>query len=167
MTNTDSTSATEAVQPDTFHRNVALTLTILFGWTCVMAVGCGDGRPERVAVSGQVLIDGKPLEGGSIKFVPQGARPSMGTIDDEGRFALTCFDGGDGAIPGKHRIEIFSNEILSQTAVRWYAPKKYSSFLTSGLEVEVTEPTDSLEIHLTWDGGKPFLEKVSLGSEQM
>jgi len=26
-----------------------------------MTAGCGEGRPRRVAVSGQVLIDGKPF----------------------------------------------------------------------------------------------------------
>ncbi|TWU20788.1 hypothetical protein [Bythopirellula polymerisocia] len=147
-----------------FHHKLSLALALLLGWT---VVGCSDGRPQRVVVSGQVLIDDKPLAGGNIKFVPDGARPSMGTIDEEGHYKLTCFEVGDGAIPGKHRVEIVSNEILSQTAVRWCAPKKYASFLTSGLEVEISEPTDSLEIHLTWDGGKPFMEMVNMGSGKL
>lgn len=158
---------TAAVYQGTLHRNVVLSLAVLLGSFGGMVSGCGDGRPRRVAVSGQVLIDGKPLPGGNIKFVPQGARPSLGTIDEEGHFTLTCFDGEDGAIPGKHRIEVVSNEVLGQTAVRWYAPKKYASFLTSGLEVDITEPTDSLKVDLTWNGGKPFVEKVNLGSEKM
>lgn len=153
------------VQHGTLGRGLALCLAVLLGWLGAMVVGCGDGRPKRVAVSGQVLIDGKPLPGGNIKFVPYGARPSMGTIGEQGHFTLTCFDGEDGAIPGKHRIEIVSNEVLSQTAIRWYSPKKYADFLTSGLEVDVTVPTDTLKIHLTWNGGKPFVEKVDMGSE--
>ena len=38
---------------------------------CSMA-GCGDGRPTRVPVSGQVLIDGAPLTHGYVRFTPAG-----------------------------------------------------------------------------------------------
>jgi hypothetical protein len=38
-------------------------------------------------------------------------------------------------------------------------PKKYGDSTTAGLEIEVNEPTDSLEINLTWDGGQPFVER--------
>ena len=41
----------------------------------VMLVGCDDGRPQRLKVSGQVLIDGKPLTHGYVRFVPQRRPP--------------------------------------------------------------------------------------------
>jgi len=144
-------------------RILVLAVAIFLGWFSLSLSGCGDGRPKRVTVSGQVLIDGEPLPGGSIKLVPQGARPSMGEIDAEGRFTLTCFDGQDGAVPGKHRVEVVANEALSFTEIRWFAPKKYANFAESGLEIEIHEPTDSLVINLTWDGGKPFVERVAAG----
>src|SRR4051794_33179196 len=72
-------------------------------------IGCGDGRPTRVAVSGRVTIDGAPLGRGSIKFVPEHGRPSAGTIEPDGRFTLTCYDGKDGALPGTHRVQIDAN----------------------------------------------------------
>lgn len=121
--------------------------------------GCGEGRPQRVPVSGQVLIDGKPLTVGYIRFVPEGARPSGGQLDSQGRFTLTCYDGQDGAVPGKHRVEVAATEQVDETAVRWHAPKRYANFAESGLEVTITEPTDSLTIELTWDGGQPFVER--------
>ena len=31
-----------------------------------LTFGCDDGRPKRVPVSGQVLIDGEPLRGGIV-----------------------------------------------------------------------------------------------------
>lgn len=125
---------------------------------CAIAVGCGDGRPARVPVSGKVLIDGRPLSGGFIRFVPSDARPSGGKIDKNGRFTLTCYDGGDGAVPGTHRIEVSANQPLSDTKIRWLAPKKYASFKTSELVEKITDATDSLVIELTWDGGKPYVE---------
>jgi len=122
------------------------------------SAGCGDGRPERVKVSGQVLIDGKPLTTGNIKFVPEGARPSAGTLDENGQFTLTCFDGNDGVIPGTHRVQISASKILSGSKMKWFAPRKYADFRKSGLQFEILESTDDLKIELTWDGGKPFVQ---------
>lgn len=119
------------------------------------APGCSDGRPERVAVSGKVLIDGKPLTLGNIKFVPEGARPSAGNIDANGNFTLTCYDGNDGVVPGEHKVQVAASEVLSDTLIHWYVPKRYASFRTSGLKQQVTEPTDSIVIELTWGDEKP------------
>lgn len=121
----------------------------------VAVVGCGDGRPDRVPVSGTVLIDGKPLTTGSIRFVPEGARPSAADIDESGRFTLSCYDGDDGAVLGTHRVQVAARQITGDETVRWLAPNRYADFRTSGLVVEVTEPTDSLVIDLTWNNEKP------------
>jgi hypothetical protein len=114
--------------------------------------GCNDGRPARVPVSGFVLIDGKPLTVGDVKFVPEGARPSSGKLDESGRFVLTCYDGNDGAVPGPHRVQVSASEVINQNQVRWHAPIKYANFRTSGITVEVDESTDGLVIELTSDG---------------
>ncbi|QDT00957.1 hypothetical protein HG15A2_42990 [Adhaeretor mobilis] len=56
------------------REGVALAVVLTLG----LLSGCGDGRPERVAVSGVVLIDGKPLTHGSVLFVPGQGRPGGG-----------------------------------------------------------------------------------------
>lgn len=124
----------------------------------VFLVGCGDGRPTRVPISGQVLIDGEPLARGTVKLVPTGARPSSGKIGPDGRFVLSCYEGEDGAIPGTHRVAVAANEALGDTAMKWYAPKKYADFRNSGLTVTIDEENPDLKIELTWDGGKPYIE---------
>jgi hypothetical protein len=124
----------------------------------ILASGCGDRRPARVPVSGRVLIDGKPLTVGNVKFVPDGSRPSSAKVDAQGRFTLTCYDGEDGVVLGRHRAQISAMEVISGSKVRWLAPPKYADFRTSELEFEITEPTDDLKIELTWDGGKPFVQ---------
>lgn len=131
-------------------------------WLFVLLVmiGCGDGRPARMNVSGQVLIDGEPLTYGYIRFVPKDARPSGGELDEQGRFTLSCYSENDGIIPGVHRVEVDAAESLSAHKKKWHAPKKYFRYKTSGLEQEITESTDSLVIKLTWDGGKPFVERA-------
>lgn len=138
-------------------RRTEIRLAMLTIGLCGL-IGCGESKPDRVAVSGQVLIDGKPLTQGLIQFVPEGARPSGGKLDSSGRFSATCYDGGDGVVPGTHRVMVSAKEILSESKVRWHAPPKYADFRTSGLEFEINEPTDDLKIELTWDGGKPFVQ---------
>lgn len=139
--------------------NTRLPLALMLSMLLCLATGCGDGRPTRVTVTGRVLIDGKPLERGYVRFVPQGARPSGGQIGLDGRFVLTCYDGQDGAVLGQHAIEVSSNEPMPGNAMRWFAPKKYASYTTSGLTQEITGPTDNITIELTWSGGKPFVEQ--------
>lgn len=124
-------------------------------------LGCGDGRPQRVPVSGQVLIDGQPLKFGYVRFVPTGSRPSTAKLDDSGRFVLACFEEADGAVVGRHRVEVDARESLNAVKTKWHAPKKYASYQSSGLEQEVSEPIESLTIQLSWEGGKPFVETDS------
>ena len=130
------------------------------------ALGCGDGRPARVAVSGTVLIDGAPVTRGNIKFVPEQGRPSFGTIGPDGRFTLTCYDGTDGALPGKHRVQVDANRPISDKKMEIFTPKQYADFRTSGLEVEISEPVDDLKIELTWGNEKkgPYIETLYSGS---
>lgn len=141
-------------------RPVAMLLLLLVSLPVVGAVvGCSDGRPERLTVSGQVLIDSQPLTYGYVRFVPKGARPSTSMLDENGRFTLTCYGNEDGVVPGVHQVEVNAGEPLSSTKTYWHAPKKYARFRTSPLKQEITESTDSLVIDLTWDGGKPFTER--------
>jgi hypothetical protein len=128
----------------------------------VVAGGCGDGRPARVPVSGTVLIDGLPLTTGSIMFVHPDSRPSSGMIDSNGHFQLSCFEIGDGAVPGKHRVQVTASQAIDERSNRWFAPKKYADTNTSALEVEITEPRDDLKIELTWAGSGqkgPFVDR--------
>ena len=120
------------------------TLSIL-----ATAIGCGDGRPGRVPVSGTVLIDGEPLTAGYIRFVPPNDRPSAGTIASDGRFTLGCFEDADGAVLGKHRVAVIANEVKDEVSMTWHAPQHYADYTTSGLEIEITGPTDDLRIELS------------------
>jgi hypothetical protein len=141
----------------------ACSLTSVFVLGLLMlplALGCGDGKPTRVPVAGKVLIDGQPLKYGYVKFIPQGARASGGGLDESGRFVLGCFSTDDGAVLGKHRVEVMSQKHLSETTIQWSAPKKYASQSTSGLSYEVTAATENATFNLTWDGGKPYVEVI-------
>ena len=133
----------------------------------IFLVGCGDGRPKRVPVSGRVTIDGQPLKFGSIRVLPANDRAAAAAIGPDGRFQLTTFDKDDGCVLGKHPVTVTGNEDKGPTAILWHAPKKYADPQNSGLMLDVTGPTDNVEIKLTWDGGKPFLERSAEGEEGM
>ncbi len=58
--------------------NLSSWLIVLVAVTILS--GC-DRKPSRVPVSGQALLDGKPLGYGQIVFIPVGGRQSTGEID--------------------------------------------------------------------------------------
>ncbi len=143
------------------HKTITRILTLLC-LTAIVAtfVGCSDGRPGRVPMSGQVLIDGQPLTHGYVRFVPKDARPSGAQLDEQGRFTLSCYGEKDGIIPGMHQLEVDASEWISNKQRKWHAPPKYFRYKTSGLTQEITESTESIVVNLTWDGGKPFVERT-------
>jgi hypothetical protein len=135
--------------------------------TAVALLGCGDGRPTRAPVSGQVLIDGRPLEFGYVNFIPNEGRSSGAKLGPEGRFSLTCFEQNDGAIVGSHRVAVNAGEPVGADRIRWHAPKKYVDPASSGLIQEVPGPIEGLVIRLSWDGGKPFVEQSEADTEPL
>ncbi len=110
--------------------------------------GCGE--TQRVPVSGRVLIDGKPLRSGTVRFLPDAGPASAAMLDEQGRFTLLCYAGGEGAVVGSHRIEVAAGEVVGESDAKWHAPPKYADFRTSGLAVDITGPTDDLVLELTW-----------------
>ena len=135
-------------------RYAALGLTFVTTFVC----GCGDGRPLRVPVSGQVRIDGRPLQHGYVRFVPSGARASKSKLSSDGRFSLHCFEPGDGAVLATHQIEVCGMERIHDWEFRLHAPKKYADLRTSGLTKEIKGPENAMLLELSWEGEKPFTE---------
>jgi hypothetical protein len=139
------------------------------GWLAMLglaaACGCGDSRPERVQVSGRVLIDGRPLEVGTVRFISPKHRPAGAKLEKDGRFTLSTYELGDGVVMGQHAVTVMGMEQVDKRTRRWHAPKKYCAPATSELTANITEATDSLEFNLTWDGKKPFDERIGGGGD--
>lgn len=113
-------------------------------------VGC-DGRPKVVPVSGQVVINGEPLKvKGFVRVEPADGRAAIGAIDpSDGTFTLTTFEKDDGCITGTHPVAVIANVMVGGTELVSLIPEEYSDTSTSGLEVTIDEPTDSLKIELS------------------
>ncbi|MCA9026171.1 MAG: hypothetical protein KDA86_13265 [Planctomycetaceae bacterium] len=81
--------------------------------TCSLSLsGCGgsnDHSIPRAAVSGSIVLDGKPLEAGIVRFVP--TRPTSGPKTSvpvmSGHFEIPA---DFGPVVGSHRVEIQSTD---------------------------------------------------------
>ena len=91
------------------RRNRFLMLALLL---LPVLSGCGgtDG-PERVPVSGEVTLDGRPLAAGLIRFIPSGDNqgPAAVAIVKDGAYELPK---SDGPVLGLQRVEIEATDYL-------------------------------------------------------
>ena len=135
---------------------------LLLALSFITLIGCGPAGPKPVRVSGTVLLDGQPLKEGSIRFVPKTGRPASGSINQEGRFILSSPTVGNetssGVLPGKYTVAISTVRVIDDETAEWVAPQKYANPLTSGIEVAVGGPTDSLKIELLSEKDAPAKE---------
>ena len=86
------------------------TRSALLGVVALMGLftagGCErDARP--VPMEGVLTFEGKPLAKARVQFTPVACgRPAFGLTDDEGRFRLTTYEAGDGALPGSYKVTV-------------------------------------------------------------
>ena len=78
------------------------SFAMLAGVVCGLASGCGN----RGAVQGTVTLDGRPVDGGRIFFVPDGepaGRPQVNATIAQGKYTLPASKGPQ---YGHYRVEI-------------------------------------------------------------
>lgn len=140
-------------------RAYALTLLAAGAGSTTLA-GCGGVSNEVVdkvpvyPVKGTVILaDGKPLNGGSIEFLPASAtaRPAVGVIGPDGTFTLKTGGIGDGAAEGNYKIKIepdYASLNLpkkGKVAKAYPFAMKYLEEDTSGLAATVKPGENPLE----------------------
>jgi hypothetical protein len=152
-------------------------VVMLVASASMLILACGDdqfGR-KRYPVSGAVSYNGNAVEKGVVTFhsvEPEGSA-ATGQIEN-GRYSLTTFSPGDGAIPGKYKVSVTSKTADYAAAEAEFAkkgmpkgtampqefsakvfkeakdniPPKYSLPDTSGLEYTVKEGSNTYDIPL-------------------
>ncbi|MBL8851321.1 MAG: hypothetical protein JNG89_16685 [Planctomycetaceae bacterium] len=83
-------------------------LPLLLGLT--LCAGCGESPyPELFPASGTITLDGAPLDGATVAFIPSKSnqmQPSYGYTDPDGKYELKTPEGYGGVSPGEYRIVI-------------------------------------------------------------
>lgn len=71
-------------------------------------VGCGSA--SQATATGSVTLDGKPIENGTISFVPaDGQSATAGGRIENGQYSVEL-------LPGAKRVEILATEVVGQRA---------------------------------------------------
>ncbi len=141
------------------RNRAALLAVAAIGFVLSLAPGCGPGSGGRLAVKGTVTLDGEPVDGGVIVFLPEGG-------DDAGRRAGGAITAGKyaipsqkGLLPGKYRVEVrWDRKSGKQVPVpgdapnlmdetRQVVPARYND--RSGLTADVQPGPDTLDFALT------------------
>lgn len=80
-------------------------------YACILAVlafvcGCSggtEGQKPTHAVSGKVTFNGGPVVGAFVSFAPKDGQPvATGKTDNSGRYTLSTYETGDGAVEGDY-----------------------------------------------------------------
>lgn len=150
----------------------------------LFVIGCGDGRPSLTETGGTVMLDGKPLEGAIVSFVPiveEGAgyqRPSNGVTDAAGEFVMMTYEKGDGLPEGKYQVGIQKREVVGElpknyndetpdqfsVRYRWVTPRQFADPASSGLTAEVTSSGLEPAVFELTSSGKPEIEMTGPAS---
>jgi hypothetical protein len=130
--------------------------------------GCGSGL---VPAEGIVLLDGRPVAGATITFMPQGeGRPASARSGADGRFAASLPGAAPGLPAGDYRVVVMllKQEVLgagggdAETAsggggppVQYIVPKRYGDPETSGLTAPLAKGSRDLRFELTSEPDPP------------
>ncbi|WP_437193124.1 hypothetical protein [Planctomicrobium sp. SH527] len=135
---------------------------LILGFVAVSLTGCSQTGPDLAKVTGTVSLDGKPVPGAVIRFIPQGEKgsPSYGGTDDSGNYKLMFSTSKDGAMLGEHFVEISTTKISKSELAELKAagenvptvefvaiPKKYNKRGT--LTATVTKGRNDIDFDLT------------------
>lgn len=75
----------------------------------LLCAGCGkEDGPTYAKVTGKVTLDGKPVQSGTVYFMPSGGTEggaAIGRIDKEGNYTLTG-PRGKGIVIGSHKVAL-------------------------------------------------------------
>lgn len=133
--------------------------------------GCGPRGPVVAFVEGEVVLDGKAVEGATVSFSPTDASglPALGKTDASGRFNLTSTRGGTpngGAVVGRYAVSVSkigydlggkqppADGDYSGVPVRHFVPAAYGEASSSGLSAEVARGRNSFRFELSSGGGR-------------
>jgi hypothetical protein len=127
--------------------------------------GCGPKHPNLPAqypVTGTIRLDGKPLIGAGIMFLPRGetrGTGAFGMTDDAGKYTLKTDYGGPGAPEGEFAVTISKvvnrdgtpyvfNPDVAEAGERETLPAHYNDSMKTILDAKVPKGGDTIDFDL-------------------
>jgi hypothetical protein len=92
--------------------------------------GCGAANGLNLAkVSGKVMYKGEPVKNGTVFFMPDEAKgtigpPAVGSITSNGSYVMSTESAGDGVIVGHHKVGITGVEPAPVSSQAEYDPEE-------------------------------------------
>lgn len=146
-------------------RQIAMLLFVVP--VMAITIGCGgagrvDGEYPVHSASGTITQKGQPLDSAQVIFYHEekGKPPARGTTDSSGRFTLTTYNQGDGAVTGNFKVTVkkvvsdgpqvsddepIDPKVGEKMQVKSLVPAKYGSPATTDLKATVKESDNSFE----------------------
>lgn len=143
-------------------RSIVTTSTI--GLCLILGTGCGKKGVRSYPVKGTVTLDGKPLEGATVMFVPTVGPPNSSVTDASGNFsigtpgvpvgscgvAITKTEGGPAmTAPTPEDLQKMAQTPAANKPPKSLVPEKFGRSDTSGLTANVT--SDAAKNVFTFD----------------
>lgn len=114
----------------------------------VLSTGCSQGdRPPLGYVSGTVTIDGEPLRGVIVAYLPDQGRTAVGTTDENGKYEIEYLQGVKGCKVGPSTIGFMAPTGGSPSHA---IPPKYEN--KSEFKVDVKAGNNKFDFNLESDG---------------
>jgi hypothetical protein len=131
-------------------------LLSLVSLACLFVTGCSQGdRPPLGYVQGTVTIDGEPLGGAIIAFMPEKGRPATATTDEKGAYRIQYTDGVAGSKVGSNSIVFYPPP---SGGLSHPIPAKYLNI--SDLKVDVQSGRNTFDFDLESDSAKKPASKA-------
>lgn len=136
--------------------------TMLGVWCAILActVGCGE-QSQLAPVHGTITLADKPIGPGNILFIPNvvkgiKAKTASGSFETDGRYSLTTFREGDGALVGDHTVVITPRRVgvepggeVATRAKLPPIPRRYQNAAQSGLSATVRDGNNTIDFPLS------------------
>jgi hypothetical protein len=127
------------MEPKMKHLPTLVSLSLL------MVSGCG--YTDVAPVTGIVTLDGQPLVGASVEFMPEVGRPSYGGTNEQGFYRLNYTMEQDGAVIGPCTVRVTTAvEDKEGRMKKELVPKKYNT--TDKIRVSVEAKANKIDVKL-------------------
>lgn len=130
------------------HRLIMLPVVL----ACLAVPGCGGGwEADTHPASGRVSVNGQPAAGSLVQLHSVGGQPDernsrpWGLVKDDGTFALSTYQTGDGAPVGEYAVTLTWPEDPSVPSMTDRLGFRYSQPAQSRWKVSIREGGNALE----------------------